>query len=76
MDRDLIEMDIKEAIEKVIDTLENHNSSVWRPEGSLDSRIYDIIQDHITSTLHSIADDLAYKFKVGNYTNISDDNTD
>ena len=76
MDRDLIEMDIKEAIEKIVDTLENHNSSVWRREGSLDSRIYDIIQEHITSTLHSIADDLSYKFKLGDYANISDNNTD
>ena len=39
MDRDLIEMDIKEAIRKVVDTLENHNSDAWRPEGFMDGRI-------------------------------------
>lgn len=76
MDRELIEMDIKEAIKQVVDTLENHNSDAWRPEGFLDGRIHDLIQDHITSALHSIADDLSYKFKVGNYTNTSENNTD
>ena len=76
MDRELIEMDIKEAIKQVVDTLENHNSDTWKPEGFLDGRIHDLIQDHITSALHSIADDLSYKFKVGNYADTSENNTD
>lgn len=76
MDRDLIEMDIKEAIEKIVDTLENHNPSDMRPDGFLDGRFHDLIQEAIVSAIHSIADDLAYKFKVGNYANISDNNTD
>ena len=76
MDRDLIEMDIKEAIEKIVDTLENHNSDAWRPDGFMDGRIHDLIQDAIVSAIHSIADDLSYKFKLGHYANISDNNTD
>jgi hypothetical protein len=69
MNRDLIEMDIKEAIEKVVDTLENHNSDAWRPDGFMDGRIHDLIQDAIVSAIHSIADDLSYKFKLGHYAN-------
>ena len=69
MDRDLIEMDIKEAMAKVVDTLENHNSDVWRPDGFLDGRIHDLMQDYITNAIHSIADDLSYKFKLGHYAN-------
>ena len=72
MDRDLIEMDIKEAIAKVVDTLENHNSDAWRPDGFMDGRIHDLIQDAIVSTIHSIADDLSYKFKLGHYANEPD----
>jgi len=67
MDRELIEMDIKEAVTKIVDTLENHNSDVWRPDGFLDGRIHDLIQDHITNAIHSVADDLKYKFKLGHY---------
>ena len=51
MDRDLIEMDIKEAIGKVVDTLENHNSDAWRPDGFMDGRIHDLIQDAIVSAI-------------------------
>ena len=69
MNRDLIEMDIKEAIKKVVDTLENHNSDAWRPDGFMDGRIHDLIQDAIVSAIHSIADDLSYKFKLGHYAN-------
>ena len=69
MNRDLIEMDIKEAIEKVVDTLENHNSDAWRPDGFMDGRIHALIQDAIVSAIHSIADDLSYKFKLGHYAN-------
>ena len=76
MDRELIEMDIKEAIIKIVDTLENHNSDSWRPEGHMDGRIHDLIQEAIVSAIHSIADDLSYKFKIGHYTNTSEDNTD
>ena len=72
MDRDLIEMDIKEAIEKVVDTLENHNSDAWRPDGFMDGRIHDLIQDAIVNAIHSIADDLSYKFKLGHYANEPD----
>ena len=72
MDRDLIEMDIKEAIRKVVDTLENHNSDAWRPEGFMDGRIHDLIQDAIVSAILSIADDLSYKFKLGHYANEPD----
>ena len=31
MDRDLIEMDIKEAMAKVVDSLENYEAEWWRP---------------------------------------------
>lgn len=72
MNRDLIEMDIKEAIEKVVDTLENHNSDAWRPDGFIDGRIHDLIQDAIVNAMHSIADDLSYKFKLGHYANEPD----
>ena len=72
MDRELIEMDIKNAIIKIVDTLENHNSDVWRPDGFLDSRIHDLIQDHITHAIHAIADELSYKFKIGNYSKRED----
>ena len=76
MDRDLIEMDIKEAMAKVVDSLENYNAEWWSPEGGIDRRVNDIVKSAVESAIHSIADDLAYKFKVGNYTNTSDDNTD
>jgi hypothetical protein len=69
MNRELIDMNIKEAIEKVVDTLENHNTDQWRPDGYLDGRIHDLIQDAVVSAIHSIADDLSYKFKLGSYAN-------
>ena len=76
MDRELIEMDIKEAMTKIVDSLENYEAHWWSPEGGIDSRINDIVKSAVESALHSVADDLAYKFKIGNYENISDDNTD
>ncbi len=76
MDRELIEMNIKEAIIKIVDTLENHNSDAWRPEGHMDGRIHDLIQEAIVSAIHSIADDLSYKFKIGSYDGRYEDNTD
>ena len=72
MDRDLIEMDIKEAMAKVVDSLENYNAEWWRPDGMLDGRIDDLMKSAVESAIHSIADDLAYKFKVGNYANEPD----
>ena len=69
MDRELIEMDIKEAMGKVVDSLENYEAHWWSPEGGIDSRINDIVKSAVESAIHSIADDLAYKFKVGNYAN-------
>ena len=76
MDRELIEMDIKEAMTKIVDSLENYKAHWWSPEGGIDSRVNDIVKSAVESALHSVADDLAYKFKIGNYENISDDNTD
>ena len=72
MDRDLIEMDIKEAMGKVVDSLENYQAHWWSPEGGIDSRVNDIVKSAVESAIHSIADDLAYKFKIGNYANESD----
>ena len=72
MDRDLIEMDIKEAMAKVVDSLENYNAEWWRPDGMLDGRIDDLMKSAVEGAIHSIADDLAYKFKVGNYANEPD----
>ena len=72
MDRDLIEMDIKEAMAKVVDSLQNYEAEWWRPEGTLDGRIHDIMKSAVESAIHSIADDLAYKFKVGHYANEPD----
>lgn len=76
MDRELIEMDIKEAMAKVVDSLENYEATWWHPEGGIDGRVNDIVKSSIESAMQSIADDLAYKFKVGHYTNTSDNNTD
>jgi len=76
MDRELIEMDIKEAMAKVVDSLENYNAEWWSPEGGIDRRVNDIVKSAVESAIHSIADDLAYKFKIGHYANTSDDNTD
>ena len=72
MNRELIDMDIKEAMKKVIDTLENHNPHAWSPEGHIDGRIHDLIQEAVVSAIHSIADDLSYKFKLGGYANEPD----
>ena len=72
MDRDLIEMDIKEAMAKVVDSLQNYEAHWWRPEGTLDGRIHDIMKSAVESAIHSIAEDLAYKFKVGHYANEPD----
>lgn len=76
MDRDLIEMDIKEAMTKVVDSLEDFEAHWWHPEGGIDGRINEIVKSAIESAMQSIADDLAYKFKIGHYANTSDDNTD
>ena len=76
MDRDLIEMDIKEAMTKVVDSLENFEARWWQSEGGIDGKVNDIVNSAIESAMQSIADDLAYKFKVGHYANSSDDNTD
>ena len=72
MDRDLIEMDIKEAMAKVVDSLENYNAEWWCPEGGIDRRVNDIVKSAVESAIHSIADDLAYKFKVRHYVNEPD----
>ena len=72
MDRDLIEMDIREAMAKVVDSLENYEAHWWSPEGGIDSRINDIVKSGVESAIHSIADDLAHKFKVSHYANEPD----
>ena len=72
MTRELIDIEVKEAMKKVIDTLENHNTDAWKPDGYLDGRIHDLIQDAVVSAIHSIADDLSYKFKLGGYANEPD----
>ena len=72
MDRELIEMDIKEAVEKIVDSLENYQAEWWHPEGGIDRRVNDIVKSAVESAIHSIADDLSYKFKLGNYANEPD----
>ena len=72
MDRDLIEMDIKEAMAKVVDSLENYEAQWWHPEGGIDGRINDIVTSAVESAMQSIADDLSYKFKLGHYANEPD----
>ena len=72
MTRELIDIEVKEAMKKVIDTLENHNTHSWRPEGNMDGKIHDLIQDAVSIAIHSIADDLSYKFKLGEYANEPD----
>jgi len=64
MDKDLINIEIENVIKEVVDTLENHNPSDIKPDGFLDGRFHDLIQDAIVSAIHSIADDLSYKFKI------------
>ena len=76
MNKELIDIEIKETIKKVIDTLENHNTDAWKPDGYLDGKIHDLIQEAVEGALHSIADDLSYKFKLGGYANASENNTD
>ena len=51
MNRELIDMDIKEAMKKVIDTLENHNTDAWKPDGYLDGRIHNLIQEAVVSAI-------------------------
>ena len=72
MDKDLINIEIENVIKEIVDTLENHNPSDIRPEGFLDGRFYDLIQDAIASAIHSIADDLGYKFKINGYRDLKD----
>ena len=67
MDKELIQIEIENVIKEIVDTLENHNPSDMRPDGYLDGRYYDHIQYAITSAIHSIADDLSYKFKINGY---------
>ena len=38
----------------------------------MDSRIHNLIQEAVVSAIHSIADDLSYKFKLGSYANEPD----
>ena len=75
MDKDLINIEIENVIKEIVDTLENHNPSDIRPDGFLDGRFHDLIQDAIVSAIHSIADDLSYKFKINNYSDLKN-NTD
>lgn len=75
MDKDLINIEIENVIKEIVDTLENHNPSNIRPDGFLDGRFHDLIQDAIVSAIHSIADDLSYKFKINNYSDLKN-NTD
>jgi len=70
MDKDLINIEIENVIKEIVDTLENHNPSGIRPDGFLDGRFYDLIQAAIVSAIHSIADDLSYKFKINNYSDL------
>lgn len=70
MDKELIQIEIENVIKEIVDTLENHNPSDMRPDGFLDGRFHDLIQDAITSAIHSIADDLSYKFKINNYSDL------
>jgi len=72
MDKDLINIEIENVIKEIVDTLENHNPSDIRPDGFLDGRFHDLIQDAIVSAIHSIADDLSYKFKINNYSHLKD----
>ena len=72
MPRELIDIEVKEAMKKVIDTLENHNTDALSPVGYMDSRIHNLIQEAVVSAIHSIADDLSYKFKLGSYANEPD----
>jgi len=72
MDKDLINIEIENMVKQIVDTLENHNPSDMRPDGFLDGRFYDLIQEAITSAIHSIADDLSYKFKINNYSHLKD----
>ena len=70
MDKDLINIEIENVIKEIVDTLENHNPSDIKPDGFLDGRFHDLIQDAIVSAIHSIADDLSYKFKINNYSDL------
>lgn len=70
MDKELIQIETENVIKEIVDTLENHNPSDIRPDGFLDGRFHDLIQDAITSAIHSIADDLSYKYKINNYSDL------
>jgi len=70
MDKDLINIEIENVIKEVVDTLENYNPSDIRPDGFLDGRFHDLIQEAIVSAIHSIADDLSYKFKINGYSDL------
>jgi len=70
MDKDLINIEIENVIKEVVDTLENHNPSDIKPDGFLDGRFHDLIQEAIVSAIHSIADDLRYKYKINNYSDL------
>ena len=70
MDKDLMQIEIENVIKEIVDTLENHNPSDMRPDGFLDGRFHDLIQDAIVSAIHSIADDLSYKFKINGYSDL------
>ena len=51
MDKDLINIEIENMVKQIVDTLENHNPSDMRPDGFLDGRFHDLIQEAITSAI-------------------------
>ncbi len=77
MDRELIEMDIREAIEKIIIIMESYEPQRHRDYKSrIDDSLHDMIDESVEYAIHNLADCIAYTFKVGHYKGRSDDNTE
>ena len=69
----IINEEIKLNVEDLVDILKNYKTDMWSPDGFIDSRIHTVVQTAIESAIHGIADDLEYKYKIGNYDGRHDD---
>ena len=69
----IINQEIKVNVEDLVNILQDYEADSWNPDGFIDSRIHTIVQTAIESAIHGIADNLEYKYKIGNYASEHDD---
>lgn len=75
MQKELIELAVNEAIEKIIDIMEDFKIDRYGEyKSAIDSSINNIIDETVERTVHSLADTIAYEFKLKHYKNLR--NTD